>query len=149
MADSDDRIKISELPSALSMDNTDDLVVDQGMAGARTTKRVSASVLGSHITEVQQNSNLETTNKTIIGAINELNAGGGGGGGGSWTDISGTLLAGQTSITISSASILADSFIQVFTHDGTDYNTISPSVGSITLTFDAQANDLDIIVRVS
>lgn len=72
------------------------------------------------------------------------------GGGSSWTDIEGTLLAGQTSITLNSSSIKLTSTFEFFT----DVFGVCPtnaviSVGSITLTFDAQANDLGVKVRVT
>lgn len=77
-------------------------------------------------------------------------AGGGGGGGSSWTDVEGTLLAGQTSITLNSSSIKLTSTFEFFT----DVFGVCPtnavvSAGSITLTFDAQANDLGVKVRVT
>lgn len=74
----------------------------------------------------------------------------GGGGGSSWTDVEGTLLAGNTSVTLSNPSIKNASNLEFFT----DVFGICPtnavvSTGSITLTFDAQANDLGVKVRVT
>lgn len=68
---------------------------------------------------------------------------------GLWLDLSGTLTAGTTEITFISEAITANSFIQVFTPDGTDYTSISVSTGEIVLTFDAQEADLPIKVRIS
>lgn len=66
-----------------------------------------------------------------------------------WVDLTGTLTAGNTSITISSNQIISTSNIQVFTDGGVDYNSITVATGSVTLTFDAQASDLGVKVRVS
>lgn len=66
-----------------------------------------------------------------------------------WTDITEVLTAGSTSITISDASILATSTIQVFTDPALLYNSITVAVGSVTLTFDEQQSDVSVKVRVS
>ena len=117
MPDSDDKIKISELTAALSLDNTDDLVIDQGPAGSRVTKRTSLETLGSHIAEdMSFSSELQTTNKHIIGAINELHNGGGGGGS--------STLAGLTDVAISSASNG-----QVLKYDGTSQKWVNGTGG--------------------
>lgn len=74
----------------------------------------------------------------------------GGGGGSSWTDVEGTLVAGQTSITLSSPSIKLTSTFEFFTDVfGVCPTNVVSSAGSITLTFDAQANDLGVKVRVT
>lgn len=80
MADGD-KIKITALPAALTLDNTDVLPVVQGQAGSATTKKSTVETLGSHFAETMQfASELQTQNKTLVGAINELQQGGGGGG---------------------------------------------------------------------
>ncbi len=58
------------------------------------------------------------------------------------TVVSGTLTAGQTSVTLSDASIVATSLIDIYTADGTPFTGITQSVGSVVVTFDAQASDL-------
>ena len=147
---------------------------------------------------LQYASDLQTTNKTIIGAINELKQSGSsilsgttaptaqqgsngslyvqytegtggaddtvdalfvkldgtwceistGSGGTGYTDVTGTLTAGATSLTLQDASITTTSTINVFTEGGVDYNSITVSTGSVTLTFDAQQSNLDVKVRV-
>lgn len=67
-----------------------------------------------------------------------------------WNDFTGTLTAGQTSITFSDASIRETSTIDYYT----DYFSINPvgvvaTNGSVTLTFEAQEVDLGVKVRVS
>lgn len=58
------------------------------------------------------------------------------------TVVSGTLTAGQTSVTLSDASIVATSLIDIYTADGTPFTGITQAVGSVVVTFDAQASDL-------
>lgn len=72
-----------------------------------------------------------------------------GGGGSSWTDVTGTLTAGQTSITLSDNSITTTSTIEVFNDLDVVYNSITVATGSVTLTFDAQQSDMSVKVRVS
>lgn len=67
-----------------------------------------------------------------------------------WNDFTGTLTAGQTSITFSDASIRETSTIDYYT----DYFSINPvgvvaTDGSVTLTFEPQEVDLGVKVRVS
>jgi hypothetical protein len=67
-----------------------------------------------------------------------------------FTDITDTLTAGQTSITLSDASITSSSFIQVFAGNGNiNYTSISVATGSVTIGFLAQASDMTVTVRVS
>ena len=58
------------------------------------------------------------------------------------TVVSGTLTAGQTSLTLSDASIVATSLIDIYTADGTPFTAVTQSVGSVALTFEAQIADL-------
>ena len=69
---------------------------------------------------------------------------------GSFIEIISTLEAGETTLTISNAKITTDSTIDVYT----DTFGISPTnqvvtSGQIVLTFEAQANDVGVKVRVS
>ena len=72
-----------------------------------------------------------------------------GGGGSSWTDVTDTLIAGQTSITLSDNSITTTSTIEVFNDLDVAYNSITIATSSVTLTFDAQQSDMSVKVRVS
>ena len=73
----------------------------------------------------------------------------GGGGGASWTDITGTLEAGQTLIVLQDASITTNSTIEVFTEDGTEWNDINITAGRVMITFDKQTTNLGVKVRVT
>ena len=68
---------------------------------------------------------------------------------GKQVDLIGTLATGQTSLTIQNDVIKTDSTIEVFTDPEVDYNSITVTAGSITITFDAQASDVSVKVRIS
>ena len=66
-----------------------------------------------------------------------------------WVEVTGSLSAGITSITLADASITTSSTIDVYTDADIDYNSISVSTGSVTITFDAQQALVNVKVRVS
>lgn len=67
-----------------------------------------------------------------------------------YTEVTGILTAGQTSITLSDSSITTSSTIEPFTDPiEVDHNSISTSTGSVTITFDEQESNLNVKVRVS
>lgn len=69
-----------------------------------------------------------------------------------WTEITGTLTAGQTSLVFSNAAITTNSTIDVYVDDsfyGVNPLTTVLTTGSLTLTFYAQASDMPVKVRVS
>ena len=85
-------------------------------------------------------SDLQTTSKNPIGAINEVRG----------TFVTGTLTAGSTSITLSDASITTSSTIDIYVSTfGIQPTNAVVATGSITLTFLAQASDISVKVRVS
>ena len=65
------------------------------------------------------------------------------------TEVAGTLTAGQTSITLTSNAITTNSTIDVYTDADVDYNSISVSTGSVTITFEAQASNMKVKARIS
>lgn len=67
-----------------------------------------------------------------------------------WVDVTGTLLSGNTSLTLSNASITTSSTLDFFTDSfGVNPTNVVVSTGSVTLTFESQASDLGVKVRVS
>ena len=71
-------------------------------------------------------------------------------GGASWKDVTGTLTAGSTSITLSDASISSSSTVDVYTDTfGVNPTNVVVSTGSVTLTFAAQQSDVEVKVRIS
>lgn len=201
-------MKISELTLAAQVNETDAFATTQSSGGGvfasvRTTLRMLADKI---ITGMNFTSDLQTSNKTVSGAINEKiqsssvapvevspaennhsvgehiiyngerykvvqaivitdslvigtnivketveeSFAAGGGGGASWTDVTGTLTAGQTSITLSSASITTSSTLDFYTDVfGVSPTAASVSTGSVTLTFSAQQSNMSVKVRVS
>ena len=72
--------KISELDQALQINNDAVFPISQDNGGTDTTYKVSITQLSSEVGEDQTFSNLQTSSKKLVGAINELYQGGGGGG---------------------------------------------------------------------
>lgn len=67
-----------------------------------------------------------------------------------WVDVTGTLTAGTTSVTLSNASITTSSTLDFFTDQfGVNPTNVSVSTGSVTLTFEAQASNVGVKVRIS
>ena len=65
-------------------------------------------------------------------------------------ELTGTLTAGSTTLTISDASITTNSVIDYYTDIfGVNPTNAVVATGSVTLTFDAQQSDLHVKVRVS
>lgn len=80
MPDSD-RVSIDNLTTAPSLDSADVMPVVHEVSGVKSTYKTTLTDVSSFANkELQYSSDLHTTSKTIIGAINELEAGGGGGG---------------------------------------------------------------------
>ena len=137
--------KISELPSVISLDINDVLaIVSKDNDNNDTTMKVLVSALANKLNNNIQYAALNTSNDTIVGAINELEARS------TYTEVTGTLLTGATSLTLSDASITTTSTIDIYT----DVFGIQPTnavvaSGSITLTFLAQSSDITVKVRVS
>lgn len=137
--------KISNLPSVISLDLNDVVaVVSKDNDNNDTTMKATVSALANKLNNNIQYAALNTSNDTIVGAINELEARS------TYTEVTGTLLTGATSITLSDASITTTSTIDIYT----DVFGIQPTnavvaTGSITLTFLAQASDITVKVRVS
>ena len=69
--------------------------------------------------------------------------------GGGYTDVTGTLTAGSTSITLTNVAITTNSTVEIFNSLDIPYNSKTVSSGSVTVTFDAQQSDMGVKVRVS
>lgn len=85
---------------------------------------------------------LNTQNKSVFGAINELAAANG-------IAVTGTLTAGATTITLSDAAITTDSKFDFYTSIfGVNPLSVTVATGSITLEFEAQAVNMTVEVEV-
>ena len=112
--------KISELDQVLQINNDAVFPMSQNSGGTPTTYKASITQIGAEIGEDQTFSNLQTTDKTLVGAINEVAQGGGGGGSsnanlapdydatstyavGDWCIYNGTLYQCNTAIAVAEA----------------------------------------------
>lgn len=67
-----DDVKISEMSEEASLDNSAQFPYVQSMNGNLTTLKAPLSQIGTKLNEGMTFSNLQTTSKTIVGAINEI-----------------------------------------------------------------------------
>lgn len=112
--------KISELDQAIQINNDAVFPMSQDNSGTDTTYKATITQLSTEIGEGQTFSNLQTTDKTLVGAINEVVQGGGGGGSsnaniapdydatstyavGDWCIYNGTLYQCNTAISVAEA----------------------------------------------
>ena len=133
--------KISELPSVLTLDINDVAAfVSKDNQNVDQTMKVKVSVVATKIVNNIEYGSLNTSDKKVLGAINEVRG----------NYVTGTLTAGSTSITLSDASITPTSTIDIYVSVfGIQPTNAVVSTGSITLTFLAQASDIAVKVRVS
>lgn len=111
--------KISELDQALQINNDAVFPISQDNGGTDTTYKVSITQISSEVGEDQTFSNLQTTSKKLVGAINELYQGGGGGGS--------STLAGLNDVDIDDQT-LSDG--QVLKYDSAEDKWINDDVGA-------------------
>lgn len=136
--------RITELPSLIALNLTDALALaSKDSNNDDLTVKILISELAAELAEEISYANLNTSSKKLVGAINEVASG-------AYTEVTGTLTTGSTSITLSDASITTTSTIDIYT----DVFGIQPTnavvtSGQIVLTFLAQASDITVKVRVS
>ena len=111
--------KISELDQALQINNDAVFPISQDNGGTDTTYKVSITQISSEVGEDQTFSNLQTTSKKLVGAINELYQGGGGGGS--------STLAGLNDVDIDDQT-LSDG--QVLKYDSAEDKWVNDDVGA-------------------
>lgn len=135
----DGKMKISELSQALSLSDDAAFPYTQEQGGEMTTFKAFITQIGAKIAEGLTFSNLRTSNKQIVNAINEVKG----------TELSGTLLAGSTSLTLNDNSILTTSTVDIYADVyGVSPTAVTVAAGSITMTFSVQAQDVGIKVVV-
>lgn len=137
--------KISELPAVSDMNESDLFIVSQGSGSTYgSLKATLVGIAKKILTNIQYASELQTSDKTITGAINEVNQY-------AYMEFADTLTAGSTSLTISDASIttsltLDNVYTSVF---GINPTNVVIRSGAVVLTFEAQQSDIDVKVRLS
>jgi len=138
MADMD----ITQLPIASPLSISDLLYIAIPNAlsptGFSLCKVTSSELADYLLNQIQFATRLDTTHKTVFGAINEV----------AGKELPATLTAGSTSLTFTDSAIKADSLILVFAEGGLLYNSITTAVGSVVLTFDEQATDVAVTILV-
>ena len=112
-------------------------------SGYSSGKHSAAGLADGILGTFEYTQEINTANKTIFGAINELVTSGGG------VVLTGTLTAGTTTVVLSDPSITTDSTFDFYT-SVFGVNPIAASViaGQITLTFEQQAVNVGVKVVV-
>ena len=59
-----------------------------------------------------------------------------------------TLTAGSTSVTFNSDKITSNAFYDIYTSPNVDYTSATEGTNTITLTFEAQANDVTVVLEI-
>lgn len=115
-------------------------------SGYTTEKLPIADLADFILGDLAYTQDLDTNIKNIFGAINELHSNISE----PWTDVTGTLQAGSTSITLSDNAITTSSTIDVYTDTfGVNPTNMVVTTGQVVLTFPAQASNLGVKVRVT
>lgn len=123
--------RVSEYPTRRTITDTTTLETQQV-----TVVRDEGTVTeAGDVFDASTMNNLESRINSAFGALTK--------------EVTGTLLAGQTSLTLSDASILTTSDLDIYTDTwGVSPETVVASAGSVTLTFEALDSDLAVKVKV-
>ena len=114
-------------------------VEDQQSTSGYASKKITSENVGNQLLTAYNYNALNTTAKNPIGAINELKG----------KELTSTLTAGQTTVTISDAAILTTSTVDIYTDVfGVNPEDVTVTTGQIVLTFPEQASDLNVKVVI-
>lgn len=112
--------KISELTTASEIKNEDNIELSQSTGGGLVSLKATILALATKIaTNINFTSALQTTSKTITGAINEVAQGGGGGGS--------STLAGLTDVDIDTETLDDGQFL---VYDGTSSKWVNETIAN-------------------
>lgn len=133
----------SEFPNSNTINAEDLVLVSIGTPDGYDSRRVSAKALSNALNNQLEIESLDTVEKTVVGAINELKEGA------TSPMYIGTLNAGDTQITFSNPNIKTTSFFEFFTsqYGINPSKIISLTNGTIVIGFDAQQTDLQVGIR--
>ena len=141
-------VEIHDLITAENISASDVISEQRNDGGTWLTRKLTFNNLGLFLNKIlNYATDLNTTDKTIIGAINEILQSSGGGS----TMVGGELTAGQTSITLTDSSIDSSKLFDIFVPWGinpTSEPVIDDINHTITIEFEAQSSNIDIIVEV-
>lgn len=123
--------RVSEYPTRRTITDTTTLETQQV-----TVVRDEGTVTeAGDVFDASTMNNLESRINSAFGALTK--------------EVTGTLLAGQTTLTLSDVSILTTSDLDIYTDTwGVSPETVVASTGSVTLTFEALDSDLAVKVKV-
>lgn len=114
-------------------------IEDLQAASGYESYKVASNVVASQFMTAYNFTGLNTTSKNVVGAVNEVKG----------KEVTGTLLAGSTSITLQDAAITTTSTIDIYTDVfGISPESVSVATGEITITFEEQASDLGVKVVI-
>lgn len=142
-------IEIHELITAENISSSDVIADQRADGGTWLTRKLTFNALGLFLNKIlDYASDLHTTSKTIIGAINEVHSATSG------VTKSGTLEAGETSLVFTDNAITEASLVDWYIEEAY-YGIVAPTAfvtdevnHTLTLTFEAQANDVEIKVVI-
>lgn len=142
-------IEIHELITAEELSASDVIAEQRENSGTWLTRKLTFNALGLFLNKVlDYASDLHTTAKTIIGAINEVFAKA------NYTELTGTLAVGSTTVVFTDNSIVDGITVQPFVDEA--FTGVSPTAQvtdgtnhTLTLTFPAQSSAMPVKVRIS
>lgn len=139
MAEQD--ISIHDLPNGVLTEDSL-FAMAYPISGGYASGKIPASVLGKGLGEEVEFASLQTGNKTMFGAINELATASYG------KVLTATLTAGQTTVTFTDSDIKEDSLIDVYSDPVLNIVSDQSSAGSYAVTFEAQSSDVSIAIVI-
>ena len=142
-------VEIHDLITAEDISSSDVIADQRESAGVWLTRKLTFNALGLFLNKVlNYASDLTTTAKTIIGAINEVNAKAG------YTELTETLAVGSTTVVFTDNAIVGGCTVQPFVDEA--FTGVSPTAQvtdgtnhTLTLTFPAQESAMPVKVRIS
>ncbi len=141
--------EIHELITAEELSSSDVIAEQREDGGTWLTRKLTFNALGLFLNKVlSYASDLHTTATTIIEAINEVNAKA------DYTELSGTLAVGSTTVVFTDSAIVDGITVQPFVDEA--FTGVSPTAQvtdgtnhTLTLTFPAQESAMPVKVRIS
>lgn len=142
-------VEIHDLITAEDISSSDVIADQRESSGVWLTRKLTFNALGLFFNNVMNYaSDLHTTAKTIIGAINEVFVKA------DYTELSGTLTVGSTTVVFTDNAIVDGITVQPFVDES--FTGVVPTAQvtdgtnhTLTLTFPAQSSAMPVKVRIS
>lgn len=137
MADPKKIIPIDQLPEATILSDSDEsILVQNGSA----TKKADLGLIGGYLATEQTHSELNTTNKQLVGAINEVKG----------VELIGTIKAYESTIVLYSDKIKSSSKIRVFFETyGMAARDVKATAGQVVVKIEPQEEAVKVLVQVT